>query len=216
MVRIFGLIVALAALMAPANAALLGKYEFTSGSTSATSVDAGFTAAGGTFNSFGVSGQIPGAISQNGRYEFVGPGTANGSLNAGSTNPYVGFTLNSGAGVTITKLTLDTQQIGAGPDGGFLRAYYTFDSGATWTTYGTAVGYTKANLSTLSSTLELNVPASTTVSFIFRVKNDEGSSQALFIDNVALEFAAVPEPASMAIFGLLGVGAAAGRFRRRK
>jgi hypothetical protein len=28
--------------------------------------------------------------------------------------------------------------------------------------------------------------------------------------------AVIPEPASMAIFGLLGVGAAAGRFRRKK
>jgi hypothetical protein len=36
------------------------------------------------------------------------------------------------------------------------------------------------------------------------------------IDNIKLNGDLVPEPASMAIFGLLGVGAAARRYRRKK
>jgi hypothetical protein len=42
------------------------------------------------------------------------------------------------------------------------------------------------------------------------------SNRRLQIDSIELFGDVVPEPASMAIFGLLGVGAAAGRFRRKK
>ena len=46
--------------------------------------------------------------------------------------------------------------------------------------------------------------------------NNPAANRRIQIDSIELYGDIIPEPASMAIFGLLGVGAVAGRFRRKK
>jgi hypothetical protein len=53
-------------------------------------------------------------------------------------------------------------------------------------------------------------------SFVTNGSTASASNRRLQIESIELFGDVVPEPASMAIFGLLGVGAAAGRFRRKK
>jgi hypothetical protein len=216
MVRIFGLIVALAALMTPASAALLGQYEFTGGSLSATSVDSGFAGSGGGFSSFNAAGTLTGTA-VNDRYEFGVPASASGILNGASTNPYVGFSItNTGPGYTITSLSFNFRQLlpSGDTDGGSMRAYYRFGAGA-WATYGNATGYSLDALSTLTQAINLSVPDATTVEFAFRVQNIAGLDQTMFVDNVMVGSSVVPEPASMAIFGTLAGFGLVRRLRRK-
>lgn len=216
MVRVLGLLVALAALMAPANAALLGKYEFTGGSLAATSVDTAFAAGGGSFGSFNSAGSLSGSGANN-RYEFTAPSTASGALNGSSTNPYIGFSVsNTGLGYTISRLTVTVRQLtpSSDTDNGAIRAYYRLGAGP-WLNYGNAVGYSPTATSTLLTTLDLSVPDATNIEFAFRVRNDLGADQTLFVDDVTLEGYMVPEPASMAIFGSLAAFGLVRRYRRK-
>ena len=218
MVRIFGLMVALAALMTPASAALLGKYEFTANTLSASAVDSVFTGNGGSFSAFNASGTLPGAALTD-RYEFGVPASASGNLNGSSSNPYVGFSMtNTGPGYSITSLSVNFRQLlpSVDTDNGSIRAYYRLGSGA-WSVYGGSTSYDLSTTSTLTSALNVSVPDATTVEFAFRVQNAAGFDQTIYVDNVMVngDVAAIPEPASMAIFGTLAGFGLVRRLRRK-
>ena len=198
MVRVFGLLIAALALMAPANAALL-SYEFTN--SAAGVVDP--TSAGTATNfqgsgSVGATSWTTAAVGQN-TFEFT----------AGSSP------------LLLTDLEIRGRRIGG--SNGAARAdvtvNYQLDTGSG---YGAPVfvdNYQPASTTGVNP-LDFNdlvlLPGSK-IRFVIDTALSGALATAVSfeMDYVRLNGGAVPEPASMAIFGLMGAGLAVRRFRRK-
>ncbi|MCE2750269.1 MAG: PEP-CTERM sorting domain-containing protein [Pirellula sp.] len=212
--RFFGLILAVVAMAQSANAALLSTWNFDSNADAV--VSAGVAGTGTAFTNVGTAGSngINGAISS--QRWATATNVTNTSAAAGDSkyntfsftntgsNPYVltdmAFDLGrvGGSGTNVIRV-LVTQQIGTGSEDEVFSV--TANSG-TLSSKGDSL------VNTLLSPGE-------TVTYRFYYSRS-GSTSGGLIDNIMLNGELVPEPASMAIFGLLGVGAAARRFRRKK
>jgi hypothetical protein len=197
MVRIFGLIVALAALMAPAQAALL-TYSFASDASGAVS-----PAAAGTAADFAGNGSVDAANSR-----WTTTALSNGRLNTFS------FTAGS-PGVSLSDLVVNARR-GSGANGAQIEVFY--NVGATdLGVNGTSLGVN--TLSTASTpftyNVGLNLLAGEKINFTIRSTKFGTYNGVVLFDDVTLDGSVVPEPTSMAVFGLLGAGIAARRIRRK-
>jgi hypothetical protein len=195
MVRIFGLIVALAALMTPASAALL-VYDF--------NADA--------------NGNVSGAPAGSTASAFAGGGSVvSGSWNTGAiTSPVVNtFTFTAAApGASLDKLTIVARK---GVDSftvvpGF-EVTYKIDGGSAVSLYSNGPSFT-FNPAT-SPSIGAFLAAGSSVEFTVTSSMLVGSPTFLEFDSVTLTGAAVPEPASLAIFGSLGALGLVRRLRRK-
>jgi len=213
--RFFGLFLAVVAMAHSANAALLSTWNFDSNANAV--VASGVTGTGTAFTNVGTAGSngINGSISSqrwatatNVTNSSAAPGDSKYNkfsfTNTGA-NPYRLTNLSldlarvNGTGSNLIKV-LVTQQIGAGDED---EVFTATSNSATLSAKGDSLG----DVALLAS--------GETVTYRFYYSRT-GSVTGALIDNIQLNGDLVPEPASMAIFGLLGVGAAARRFRRKK
>lgn len=197
MVRIFGLIVALAALMAPAQAALL-TYSFDSDASGAVS-----PAAAGTAANFAGNGGVDAANSR-----WATSGLSNGRINTFS------FTAGS-PGVAISDLVVNARR-GSGPNGAQIELFYNVgatDQGVNGTFLGTNTISTTSTPFTYN--VGVNLLAGEKINFTIRSTKFGSFTGVALFDDVTLDGNVVPEPTSMAVFGLLGAGIAARRIRRK-
>lgn len=214
MTKVFGFLVCLMATMGVSQAALLASYTFT-GNKDATGVEASLSA-----NAFTGPGSAPvsfyehtsGSTTTSGGQTSIGqmqltpdvPGysfsytrvvvkyRAKGDLGL-NNKIFLGINDDQN-GVVYNDPTGTSNNAAAAND------FYTFDTTLTTPIIGDP-----------DSPLSLSL-----VSFVTPGSTASATSRRLQIDSIELFGDVVPEPASMAIFGLLGVGAAAGRFRRKK
>lgn len=203
MVRVFGLLVAAIALMAPANAALL-TYSFNG--TVAGSVDAsagGATA--GDFTQATGTGSLQGGTS----YRTAAPGTNTFELTIGAVPLKLSDLSIRGKKTNTTGGTTSS--------GALINVFYQIDTGAG---YGASTpvdnfGPTN-NFGTSSLGLgDILLLTDNKIKFTIDTAVSTGSSVSYEMDWIELSGASVPEPASMAIFGLMGAGLAVRRFRRK-
>jgi hypothetical protein len=198
MVRVFGLLIAALALMAPANAALL-SYEFTNSAVGV--VD---PATAGTATDFQGSGSV---------------GPASWTTAAVGQNTFE-FTVGS-TPLVLTDLEIRGRRIGG--SNGAARAdvavSYQLDTGSG---YGSLVviDSLQPGLSFAPQPYDftdLVLLSGSKIRFVIDTAlSGTGATAVSFeMDYVRLNGGAVPEPASMAIFGLMGAGLAVRRFRRK-
>jgi len=202
MVRIFGLIVALAALMTPASAALLARYDFT-GNADATTNFVTATTFGGT------AGNAVGTTANGGFAPDTGVWRTDIGLTLGEFNS---FTLTVGATPVIVNNLLFSyrRQDGstASPTGNI-----TYQVGANAPVV--IDGFFAANsVNTFDGTGVFSFALDAGESVTFSI-NYETNLNGIEIGFVEVQGSVVPEPASMAIFGTLAGFGLVRRLRRK-
>lgn len=221
MVRIFGLLIALVASVQTANAALLASWNFNT-DTSGT-VLSGIGAEATNMVNFGSNAGVGGVAYGNNGFRFA---TGNHWRTSQFNNQGVGSILASRGSSLTLKNTSDlsyhltdlsfraknqtgTQQRGVrisvskngGPEqliGDYVR--------------------TSATFSTSNGSLDgLILRKDDTLRVFFRFFKDEANvtNRQLDIDDININGEVVPEPASLAVFGLVGAGVAFARRRRK-
>lgn len=194
---VFSLVVAVAAFVSPSHGALL-TYDFTN---SAAGVVNPVTA--GTAANFAGSGS------------FGATSWTTAALSSGSKLNNFSFTAASGVGVSIGDLVVAARRA-TGPNGAQIEVFY--NVGAT----STGVGGTALGINTISTSstpftynIGLDLQAGETLHFTIRSSKTNTYTGAAIFDYVTVDGSVVPEPTSMAVFGLLGAGIAARRIRRK-
>jgi hypothetical protein len=187
--------VAIALLVAPANAALLVSYDFTS-STAPTSQAATYT--GTSFSSSVTGAGLSGSVFS------LGPTTT--SFPTYDT-AFADFTLTStGPGFIVDNITFQyalTAGVGAA-----IKVASSIDG---FSSFQQVIASSPTYQSTSFNNLGY---AGNSVTFRFYTAGLTSGTPAL--DLVQVNGATVPEPASIAVFGLIGVGGFAVRRLRRK
>ena len=195
MVRIFGLIVALAALMTPASAALL-VYDFNTNA----------------------NGDVSGAPAGSSASAFAGGGSVlSGSWNTGAiTAPVVNtFTFTAAApGVTLDTLVFVARK---GVNQSLVipqfAVAYKIDSGSSVALFDNGPSFT-FNPAT-SPSIGAFLAAGSSIEFTVTSTMALGAPTFLEFDSITLNGGTVPEPASLAIFGSLGALGLVRRLRRK-
>ena len=199
MVKIFGLIVALGALMAPAQAALL-TYNFTN--TAVGVVDPG-APAGSSATDFSGGGSV-------GANDFTTL-----ALSAARTSTF-SFTAGSHP-ISLTDIVFAAKRNQSGASNAAKYIVY-FNVGATSTgasgteLINTTVGTT---YNATSGDLGFGLNAGEKIHFTIVSSRNSTGSPTISFDSVVLNGFGVPEPTSMAVFGLLGAGVVVRRIRRK-
>jgi hypothetical protein len=201
MVRIFGLIVALAALMTPASAALLARYDFT-GNADATTNFVTATTFGGT------AGNAVGTTSNAGFAPDTGVWRTDIGLTAGEFNS---FTLTAGAApVTVDNILFSyRRQDGTGNPSGTITYKIGSNAEVLVDTFNSA---NSVNVFNAAGVFSFALNAGESVLFSI---NYDTNVNGLEIGFVEVQGSVVPEPASMAIFGTLAGFGLVRRLRRK-
>jgi hypothetical protein len=201
MMRIFGLIVALAAFVAPAQAALL-TYSFDGNADGVVS-----PASAGTASAFGLSGTL-GSGATAGQWNLSGLGTRRNS----------GFSFTAGSTpVSLTDIFVSGKRGGAqAGKTAEVSVYYNIGASSTGIS-GTYLGASTlgANFATFPFSVNQILAAGQKIHFTISAGSTNGYTSTAAWDFVTLDGNVVPEPTSMAVFGLLGAGIAARRIRRK-
>ncbi|MEY2612128.1 MAG: hypothetical protein RL069_940 [Planctomycetota bacterium] len=229
MVRIFGLLLALVASVQSANAALLATWDFAtdasgrvasgiSGTAGAMSNAGPFTGTGSPVRTYGNNGArqlISGAgVWRTSDFNNIGSGSTLAarysflSFTNSSTVNLVKMTslqllARNAVGTTGRSVVVSYKVTGAGSE----TALATFDR--TSTTFSSG--------STGFSGVTLNPGDTLTVYFRFfkDAADNTTTNRRLDLDDIKLNGDIVPEPASMAVFGLVGLGVAVARRRKK-
>jgi len=226
MTKVFGFLVCLMATMGVSQAALLASYTF-SGNKNATNVGIGLS--GDAFTGPGtVTSNVPtasalnwyehntGSTNTSGGNTSIGtiqltPNIADYSFNytrvvvryrakgdLGAGNRIFAGINDDSNGIVYFDPTGTTNNAGASPS---TNNFYTWD-----TILATPI------IGDPDSPLSLSILSAVSIT----TPTTPNQNRRIQIDSIELYGDIIPEPASMAIFGLLGVGAVAGRFRRKK
>jgi len=206
MVRLFGFLVAVAAMVSGANAALLAKYDFTSNANSS----------GGSYGTASAfqSGTAGGVVTTGSVGTDTGvwraPGLT-GNLVAGTTNNYFTFTATND--VLIESLSFTNKRGGSGT-GASVSTDVNFKVGTGADTYlDTVTIGSSAQATTLNfdPTFILSAGQTLQIDFVYT----GGTNKSVLLGEVTLNGSVVPEPTSVAIFAALGLPVAMRRFRRK-
>ena len=201
MMRIFGLIVALAAFVAPAQAALL-TYGLNN-----TAVGVVSPGGAGTAADFSGSGQV-------GATFWSTSAVSNGRSNT--------FSFTAAKSVSFDFLSVAARR-GSNQPGkdATIQVFYNIgatDLGTAGTSLGAPItlGPSNGPFSTYTLAAGAGVLApGQKIHFTIRSMPVNSYSGTIQFDSVVLGGSVVPEPTSMAVFGLLGAGIAARRIRRK-
>jgi hypothetical protein len=203
MFRLFGFLVAVAAMVSGANAALLAKYDFTSNANSS----GGSYGTASAFNAGTAGGVVTtgSVLSDTGVWRAPG---LTGNLVAGTSNNYFTFTATNDVlieslsftnkrGGTSSVSTDVNFKVGTGPD-----------SNLDTVTIGNTANPTTLNF---DPTFVLSAGQTLQIDFVYT----GGTNKSVLLGEVALNGSVLPEPTSVAIFAALGLPVAMRRFRRK-
>jgi hypothetical protein len=208
------MVLAVVAMAQSANAALLSTWNFDSNADAV--VSPGVTGTGTAFTNVGSAGSngIDGAVAS--QQWATGTNVSNNSASAGASRYNTFSFTNTGANpYKLTDLSLDLARVG-GTGTNVIRILVTQQIGAGSEDEVFTVSANNGTLTTKSDMLgDVLLATGETATYRFYYSRS-GTVNGGLIDNIQLNGDLVPEPASMAIFGLLGVGAAARRYRRKK
>lgn len=200
MLRIFSLIVALAGFVALAQAALLtyGFANTAAGVVSPTSA--------GTATDFSGSGSVD-----------ASKWTTQGLGPSSRLNSFSFTAAGSGLGVSVADLDLRARS-GAATPPNVAQFEVFYNVGATSTgVSGTSLGVKVLGPSFANFNYDfgVNLLAGETIHFTILSSKNGSYTGSAFYDTITLGGAPIPEPTSMAVFGLLSAGIAARRIRRK-
>jgi hypothetical protein len=208
------MVLAVVAMAQSANAALLSTWNFDSNADAV--VTPGVTGTGTAFTNVGTAGSngIDGAVAS--QRWATATNVSNNSASAGDSRHNTFSFTNTGAiPYKLTDLSLDLARVG-GTGTNVIRILVTQQIGAGSEDEVFTVSANNGTLTPKSDMLgDVLLATGETATYRFYYSRS-GTVNGGLIDNIQLNGDLVPEPASMAIFGLLGVGAAARRYRRKK
>lgn len=215
--RFFGMALAVVAMAQSANAALLSCWDFNTANGVNAVVTPGVTGTGTAFTNVGTAGSngIDGAIAS--QRWATATNVSNTSADPGDSKYNTFSFTNTGAfNYVLSDMSLDLARVTSGTPSGVIRILVTQQIGSGSEEEVFTVTANNSNPSSKGDVLGgALLAAGETVTYKFYYSRS-GTSVGALIDNIKLNGDLVPEPASMAIFGLLGVGAAARRYRRKK
>ena len=227
MTRILGLVLGFLVCGQSASAALLVSYNFTSsGSPTYNGTQGGLDSGSSTASAFSATGSgngAPGAVSSGSWL------TANTVTTAESTANFNRFSITNDnyQSVTIDSLSANIWKSVAGATGtANVKVSYSLNGGTSWVEFGTdaVISNTASSALTTAETLTLTSPVvvgrGKSIDFRFqwyRSGNPANTTRFRFDDlRVFGSVANVPEPLSIATFGLVGAGLAVARRRKQR
>jgi hypothetical protein len=232
--KVFGFLLAVALTVSNANAALLLKYDFTNGTggsgltpvnhtdSSAEGVaggvlDMGFNVSSGNSTSVGIN---PNATAAASGLDPAGTGvlTSRALVTSNSSIGTFQFDLGAGISASISKVVVRYRP----------QTAMTASNTMTWTLGGvdtqeTIAGNVVANATSGTNYVVSSYTFATPVFFeagntqswsLLATRTGTGNNRML-VDYIELYGDVVPEPTSMAIFGAMGLGLVARRFRKK-
>jgi len=203
MVKLFGFMLAVAAMVSGANAALLVSYEFgVDQEKDPTFVEPGIDA-------------LPsdGAFSHNEPNERIQSSVSNTST---VRQERFGFSTTAPNFIKLRTMTFDSASI-SGTRPVSITPSFKYNQVAVASSLYTVSPVSGFGSYTVTFLSPFEIAGGVDFEAAISAQGLAGSGTTSFaVDNVKFNGDLVPEPASMAIFGLLGVGAAARRFRRKK
>jgi hypothetical protein len=219
MMRFFGLVLAVVSMVQTADAALLSAWRFEgNASGSSTSGTPGDFMNNGVDPNSATHG-IPGGVqnvSGEGRWR-TGTNIVNDSNNYSATkfNSFSYSAASALSGITELKFSGRRTNGNTGPAIVFANVRYSIDGGPE-VTLGTKQFTTHSSMSPFAFTTSISLLAGQVIDFRFYWAR-QGNATTAELDNIELlgDSQNVPEPASLAIFGLLGAGAVLRRMRRK-
>lgn len=209
MVRVFGLLIAAIALMAPANAALLVRYDFSGNATG--TADGVLTATGGTASTFGgTAGNSTATTSFAGFAPDTGVWRTNVGVTTGQSNS---FTLTAGSlPVMVDNILFSYRRQGTGTQANVSGdVSYTIGSG-TPVTLDPFTAVNGVNTYDAAGTFSFLLAPGESVTFNINYTTSANGVEFGFVE---LQGAVVPEPASIAVFGSLAAFGLVRRYRRK-
>lgn len=230
MVKFFGFMVAVAALVSSANAALLSSYEYPNNNDKAPTFTAGGVASGesstGTFSSTGgvAAGTMSSSTASTTRnvdekffitaatspnYLLIDSLTFDGSVASGTRTVTWSALFNLGTPV------FDTAADPSDPDRAFGIAVSPPDNGFQQGSSVTGTISNVGNSYTVTFATPVKVDWNKILRATVRASGVGTGATTVNLDNVKFHGAVVPEPSSIAVFGLLGAGAVIRRIRRK-
>ena len=245
MVRFFGLVLAFAATISSANAALLVSYNFGESLSKGPSMVAPNVAAAASDGQFGQSDAFGGTAvaavnagtSSQGRTEsfYIAPSEANSfillnSLSFDAKRTYNATTTSGTLRTVLASLGLNVGNPIVGDNGETGLLADPIASGFQAGTSVPAASYTVSPSLTTSLTstfqtftvtftnplkIDANKILRTNLTLTGAANGTTGVQTVYQLDNVNFYGTVVPEPSSMAVFGLLSVGAMVRRIRRK-
>ncbi len=202
MVKFFGFMFALAAMVSSANAALLVSYQYdVDDAKDPTVVAAGINADGSL-----------GAFSNNNATDVVQSSVNNTTTVRAET---FSFSTTSPNSVTLNTMTFDAAKVGTGTRGITWTPTFKLDGVAVSSSLYSVSPVSGFGAYTVTFAPGFVIGSSVFEAMIAAQGNSAGTSTSFSLDNVNFNGTLVPEPASMAVFGLLGAGVAIRRLRRK-
>lgn len=221
MVKVFGFMLALAAMVSSASAALLPllEYDYDSGKNASFAKPGMLSAADGSVGSFGYNGGSDARATQT---ASGSPTTRNSteqfflSTDASSLASITSMTFE-GAVVSGTRTQVWTAAFNLGtPTGSGLDASPPGDGFVAGTSItGTISGPAAGNTYTVTFATPIALSSANILRATINAAGTGTSATVVSLNNVRFFGTVVPEPASMAVFGLLGAGVAVRRLRRK-
>jgi hypothetical protein len=202
MVKVFGFMLALAAMVSSANAALLVSYQYAEpDSKDPTFAESGISADGSI-----------GSFSSNNGLQRV-----SSSVNNTTTVRTEAFAFSTSApnSITLNSMTFNAALINSGTRTVSFTPSFKLDGVTVASNLYTVSPVSGFGAYTVTFTQPFVIGTSSFEAFISAQGTSTGNSTSFSLDNVDFNGTFVPEPASMAVFGLLGAGVAVRRLRRK-
>ena len=205
MVKVFGFMLALAAMVSSANAALLVSYQYAEPDTKdATFAESGISADGSI-----------GSFSINNGLERISSSVSNTSTVRTET---FAFSTSAPNSITLNSMTFNAALINSGTRTVSFTPSFKLDGVTVASNLYTVSPVSGFGAYTVTFTQPFVIGDSSFEAFIAAQGTSggaSGNSTSFSLDNVEFNGTFVPEPASMAVFGLLGAGVAVRRLRRK-
>ena len=221
MVKVFGFMLALAAMVSNASAALLPllEYDYNSGKNASFAKPGMLSAADGSVGAFGYSGGSDARATQ----------TPSGSTTTRNSNEQFFLSTDASSLATITSMTFEGSVISGTrtqvwtaafnlgtPTGDGLNASPPGDGFVAGTSITGAIsGPGPNNTYTVTFATPIALSPANILRATINAAGTGTTATVVALDNVRFFGTVVPEPASMAVFGLLGAGVAVRRLRRK-
>lgn len=227
MTRILGLVLGFLVCGQSASAALLVSYNFTSsGSPTYNGTQGGLDSGSSTASAFSATGSgngAPGAVNSG---SWLTANTVSATVSSANFNRF-SITNDNYQAVTIDSLSANIWKSVSGATGtANVKVSYSLNGGTSWVDFGTdaVISNTASSALTTAETLTLTSPVVLTkgksIDFRFqwyRTGSPANTTRFRFDDlRVFGSVANVPEPLSIATFGLVGAGLAVARRRKQR
>jgi hypothetical protein len=201
MVKVFGFMLALAAMVSSANAALLVSYQYAEpDSKDPTFAESGISADGSV-----------GSFSINNGLQRVSSSVNNTTTVRSET---FAFSTSAPNAITLNSMTFNAALISGTRTVSFTPSFK-LDGVTVASNLYTVSPVSGFGAYTVTFTQPFAIGTSSFEAFISAQGTSAGNTTSFSLDNVEFNGTFVPEPASMAVFGLLGAGVAVRRLRRK-